>query len=507
MKKKITDTLFASAVFLLLLLPSLYLLDVEESFVKLYGAERVPQGVPLTLRSYREKTFQKTFDEIFSKKFFLRKSFTKCKNQLYAWSNFGYFYFPWTIFGGRDGWLFGQSYLACYYGNKPVDEKAFRPAFRLLGDLADEFGKRDIDFIYVLATDKVSMHPEMLPAFHSLYLKGRSETPHAAYSEILTRYDVPHLNSHAYLSGFKGKQDLFPASGVHWNSRAACLTVAEALRVVNRGKEPQKRYIVPEPVRYDRTKHPHYDENDLGRLINVFYGPPDAGCDPIFPPLEKANDCEVIVMGDSFSEQVARAFMDSRSFKRVVNYSNRVPSAEVVRRDLRGVKLFVLVYTTPKLLNPNERHGDLKKIFDVLVKEPAPKGKLIFGKKLFVNDLDARAVGGFYVPEKNGRWAGERCSFELPVRPGSDIEFTFEGWPLTGDQSVRVVNRRGEELAKLPLPADGRYKFTVPAREISPDNVLSLRFEFSRAARPKNVKDPRVLSFFFRSIKLSRLKR
>ena len=72
--KKITDILFPVLILTALLLPSLYFLGVEENFTRLYGAESIPKPVPLTVKNYASGTFQKNLDEIFGKKFFLRKS-------------------------------------------------------------------------------------------------------------------------------------------------------------------------------------------------------------------------------------------------------------------------------------------------------------------------------------------------------------------------------------------------------------------------------------------------
>ena len=85
---------------------------------------------------------------------------------------------------------------------------------------------------------------------------------------------------------------------------------------------------------------------------------------------------------------------------------------------------------------------------------------------------------------------------------GKALRLTFEGWPLTDDQFAVVKDEQKKILAFIPVPKAGEYSVVIPPRKGSQVDKLVLRFEFPQARRPNNG-DQRVLSFFFRSIKLS----
>ena len=128
---------------------------------------------------------------------------------------------------------------------------------------------------------------------------------------------------------------------------------------------------------------------------------------------------------------------------------------------------------------------------------------LPWGQKISVRRI-TEFQKGFYPSESSGRWAGKVCSLSLPVPPGNrGLKLTFEGEPLGKDQFVRIMDRQNRVLGVVQLPESGEYGIVLPAENILPDNKLDLRLEFPRARRP-NGGDHRILSFFFRNIKLSK---
>ena len=501
--KKATDIIFSALMLLLLLLPTLYFVGVKENFLRLVGAERIPSPVPLKLKTYVSKAFQRNFDEIYGKKFFLRNTFSRCKNQIYAFCNFGYFYYSSKpIFGNRDGWLQGFSYVQYYHSGKQIREDGFQDCFRLLGKLAAEFKARGIDFIYVLATDKVLTYPERLPAFFSLYLnKWSGPSPHSQYGKILEKYHVPYFDTHSFLYKFRDKVELFPVSGLHWNAPAACLTVAEMLRILNENKDNVNRYVLPGTARFEKITPSYYSENDLGSLINILLGPENIGLRPVFAQPAKRNNFDAIVFGDSFGGQISSAMQDARLFNRVINYNNRVPSsARVFLKELSNAKLFVLVYTTPKYFNPRARYWILQKIYRMLC--------LPLEKRIPISEIDDSQADGLIGSDpRKGLWAGARCAFKLPIPVGTKqaIRVTFTGAPLGRDQIVRIKNAKNEVLKIQQLPREGSYHVTVPAKDIFEERLVTLTFEFPRARKPANG-TPKALSFFFKSLMLSPVK-
>lgn len=509
--KKTTDILFPVLILIALLLPSLYFVGVKENFVsRLAGAEFNPKSAPLSMMTYGTKVFQKNFDEIFAKNFFLRKSFFRCKNQIYAFINFGYFFAGaegGPIFGNREGWLEGYSYMHYYFSNFKVDEKKYRGCFELIGKLAQEFKKKDIDFIYVLAPDKVFMYPERLSPMFSLFLKSPSgPTPYEQYGKILEKYHVPYMDSYTFLHQYKNSVELFPYRGVHWNAPAACLVFAEALRRLNKGKSDSDQYRIAVPDRFEATVPAAYCDNDVGNWRNLIWGASNSGLCPVFSQNDKKNVCNAIVLGDSFSEQISQALRHSRSFCEVVNYSNRIPTAEDFYKRLNGTKLVILVYTTQKLIHPVLRHSDLQKVYDMLCRYSGSK-RLPLRTPVTFDKLDNYKVvlDGFSGIRQNGRWAGTDCILKLAIATDMDspVQLTFNGFPVSTDQFVNFKNAEGQVFKTLALPRKGRYSVIIPPENISKDHVITLKLDFPNARRLDSPQDLPLISFFFNDIELS----
>lgn len=502
--KKITDILFPVLILTALLLPSLYFLGVEENFTRLYGAESIPKPIPLTVKNYASGTFQKNLDEIFGKKFFLRKSFSRCRNSLYAACNFGCFHAAGTVFGSPAGWLLEGPYLDLFYGKYSIDENKNRDCFQLFEKLAQEFKKRDIDFIYVMAPDKVLMYPERLPSFYSLYLKRSTRSPHAEFAAILKKRNVPHFDAFTFLYRFRDRTELFPVSGTHWNAPAVFMMLNAMLKQLNQSENRAFPYQIPVPDRFETTSDPRYCENDLGNLTNLIHPPERIGLDPVFSLPKLYNAGDAIIMGDSFAHQINLALADSHCFRRTFRYENSLPTEQNFHQALNSAKMFILVYTTHKLFSPRNRHAGHLKIYEMLRRYPGPK-RLPVGQNIPVTSLDDYMMPGFSGRESKGRWSGRECFLRLPIptEVKTPVRLSFSGWPMTPDQVVKVKIAHDKILKVLHLPRKGRYSVDLPAECISKNSFIDLKLEFPQARKPANGRDPRILSFFFTDLELT----
>ena len=309
--RKLLDVVLLILTAGLFYLPPLCLFGVKENFVTLKGFEYPVKPESLSLDNYISKKYQSNFEKRFAMQFFMRKSFLKAKNQLYEWMNGGYFHSGYSgwIFTGRDGQLLERVYMTHYFGDFKFAETPDQVRnFIVIKQIADKLQAQGVDFVYVLAPDKVRMYPESLPA-HLAVLEKRSGPIYAPYCAVAReKYRIPCFDAYSFLQPLKEKFELFPRRGTHWNALCAYLVADRIFRDLNVGKSAEARYPTPSMPKITRVSQSRYNDNDLQRLLNLIFDPEEynVGTVPTFPrisPLPK----EAIVLGDSFANIYASA--------------------------------------------------------------------------------------------------------------------------------------------------------------------------------------------------------
>jgi len=138
-------------------------------------------------------------------------------------------------------------------------------------------------------------------------------------------------------------------------------------------------------------------------------------------------------------------------------------------------------------------------------KKPRP---LRWGENIFFADLDyySARTEGVLPPEEQDNWATRKASLELQLPPGAKrhLRLTFAGKPIDTKQTVRIYDRRKRLLKTVLLAEEGQYGVDIPRSCITDDDKLILFFDFPNAGRVERG-DARILSFFFRSLKLAPL--
>ena len=377
MKRK-SDLFFCCFAILMLSLPMLMFFGIPEKFTKLAGVESESAVHGWTWTRWMERAFQKEAEEYYAKKFFLRKTFLKIRNQLYDLVNLGCFHsgYDGSIIEGRDHVLYERGYLDCYYAPMRVEESRHQASFRLIRQIFRKLRSRGIDCIYILAPDKVFLYPEFLPEYHKYYLRKQSDAPHEAYARLFAKYGIPHFNAYDFLGAHLDRGPFFPVAGTHWNAKGAALTVETVLTRLNAGKDAGKRYLIRTPDQFQEklNRNNQYLDNDIGKLLNLYYSASlrrNIAYKPLYRDNGKpANPGTVIVFGDSFTGQPAQIFRDSRMFETVCNYLNRVPDRNELARDLKNARLFLLVQTTAKMFEPQFSETALRDFLQVLQSIP-----------------------------------------------------------------------------------------------------------------------------------------
>ena len=272
MTSKIGRFLFCVLVFVICSLPALVFLGVRESFVDLHGVEPKVEVPPLAVRSFADRTFQKAFEDEYARNFFLRKSLLKTRNTLCEYLNLGMFHegYSHSILEGRHGVLYEMRYLRHHM--KVLDSRSIRgnETTEMLKRVSLEFADKGIDFVVVLAPDKVSMYPEDIPTYSGMLGGLRSLDTQRAVTCFLEGQGITVLDAESFLCDRKAdfSDRMFPIAGTHWNALASGLVVEELLRRISRegSRYHNGRFSGVQP-----SREVLYHDDDLGKLLNVWH--------------------------------------------------------------------------------------------------------------------------------------------------------------------------------------------------------------------------------------------
>ncbi len=231
--------------------------------------ENLEKRLPAPLPSFRLSrgvllSFPAKFEAYFNDHFGHRNSLIRWLNRLKVW---------WlhtscaaNVVLGRDGWLF---YTVDPVGNdyrsvRPYTDEELEHWRSLLENRRDWLARRGIDYLMVIAPDKQSIYPEMLPPT----LRARSHGP--------SRLDqlIAYLDSHSDfrildlrepLRRAKSLGPLYVRTDTHWNELGAYLAYREILEAL-RGRFPDLKPWPRSAFALVPERHPG---GDLAQMLGV----------------------------------------------------------------------------------------------------------------------------------------------------------------------------------------------------------------------------------------------
>ncbi len=514
--KKFEKLIFVILFFAILLLPTMIFFGVKENFCKLKGTEHRVEMPKFTYKGYYDSTYQKRYEEYFAKKFFLRNTCMKTKNQIYDFINFGKVHSGYSgkVIEGKDDVLIEAPYLSPYFTDSKVCEIGHEAELTNLSKLAKRFNELDIDFIVVLAPDKVGMYPEYVSDFHQWLYKADYTMPQPKFAQILEKYNIPYFDSATYLKGVQCKYEepFFPVAGTHWNALAAGLAAEEAINVINKNKNASKPWQINPLSGLTEVKKTKYFENDIGNLLNLFHNKSlnkNKMYDPLFAKKGFPNRGKALVFGDSFSVEVAQYLIDSCMFEGVRNFYNQIPKKDVFISMMNDeVSVCVLVFNSLYCFNPttykinmvssilsylNEYTPDYDKKYENL-----KPGKLIdFAENNFMS------VYGFYVNENWGRWSCDSHAKMICKTPWSSEKYHIK-LSARFFSTVKYVDvySDGDKITTLNVKkSEDEFVFIVPRS--SDEDLLSLEFDIHDPGRPSEhlkTRDARNIGLGFKTL-------
>lgn len=276
MKKTMKNKIYA--ILCLLTLGLFVLMFVQErthcfKLKPLNGVYYETVAKPLSLNYLRDGSYQSNLETHLRFTFGFREWFIKTYNQ-YLW-DFYHKKLNYTIFVGKDDWLYGRDEVVSFYQSgmyeytdDPAEMKQQfdREALRLykVQNIMQEYG----NFVFVtMLPSKSLVFPEFMPENPGLSLE-----PFHAYQYYPNLFDnlgINYINVLEIFKNWKGKVNypLYPKTGKHWTYIASAHAFDTIVRYIeHKGDMNMRNYTVGEKYE-DETVYP---DNDLESLLNLW---------------------------------------------------------------------------------------------------------------------------------------------------------------------------------------------------------------------------------------------
>jgi hypothetical protein len=189
-----------------------------------------------------------------------------------------------------------------------------------------------------------------------LFRKHRTEFQ-SEYAQLLSEYGIASFDTFSFLTNKAPlyAESMFPYAGTHWNALGSALVTEELLTKLN--GQSDNRYRINPFVCVEESPTAKYVDDDIGKILNLFYNPYLRRNVRYVPVFEHAdfipNDGSVILFGDSFSWEIRFSLERSREFKKrkILLCDKRVPSKKELDKVMPDLRMVVFVYVTPNMLN------------------------------------------------------------------------------------------------------------------------------------------------------------
>ena len=260
----------------LLALPMLQAAVPFVSERSLFGAEKKPARIKLSLQTWRDGSFAQAAEGWIAKTIGFRPTLVRLANQLQvAVSDDSAMYGKERIRICHDGWLFSNGYVTSYAApSQDLSDAQVAEFVLALEDLQELLRSRGKAMVFVISPSKAETYPDFLP---DKVVEQRKKYTGVSDLDRLRKHlnesDVVFFDSPAYFRA-RRKSDphvqLYAKTGIHWTYQAAFDIWREILKLVNH--EYGTTWPIPEQVavEYDTARG---SDDDIARLLNLFFLP------------------------------------------------------------------------------------------------------------------------------------------------------------------------------------------------------------------------------------------
>jgi alginate O-acetyltransferase complex protein AlgJ len=235
--------------------------------------ETVPQVPPLTLRSWLDRSFQDQAGNWFNHKYFLRKAFVLCNNQLYYECFEKSYMLNQTIVVGKERSLYEEYYVRDYCGMiKPFGRDSAEALVKEIRDVQSGFEKHGVTFVVLITPSKPSVYPEYIP---DDYMKARKKIQRD-YDNLVTflkQYRIQYIDGREITLDARrtNAAPVFCRGSTHWNSLGALPTVDSLLYRIGELRDCVPPMLYVEALTVDEK--PQGSDADLAKGLHLLFPP------------------------------------------------------------------------------------------------------------------------------------------------------------------------------------------------------------------------------------------
>jgi hypothetical protein len=287
---------------------------------RLLSAFGPPPSKPiLSIATWRSGAFQRNVTDSFALAFVPRGPMIQAINQLY-YSLLGKSdMYGKHIIIGHDEELY-ESYAidaACTPRSLAAPER-FAGLAGKLGALHDRLAQRDKLLVFVISPTKPEVMPEFLPAGLCANTIGPGPD-RQLLGRLLTQAGVPVFDTAETILAMMQQDPLppFPRGGTHWSRLAARRISASLMQRIEQASGKDYGGFGLTPPRWDAP--PIGSDLDLAELLNLWHPPfdyPTGAADLRCRTTPLGQGSGLLVVGDSFSEQLSEPMMTCDLFGR-----------------------------------------------------------------------------------------------------------------------------------------------------------------------------------------------
>ena len=521
MKDRVRKRILALILMVAFMTPALSLFNVKD-ILPLAGFQSLDVIPSLSFANLKTRKYQTAVERRFAKTFFLRSFLYRLRCQAMELPNLGVYHEGKAQDLGQyaDGTLFSfGDYFNCYVNPRfgPLEEN-FGKSLDTIANLRAVLASNGVDMVFVMAADKVQMTKKPLSWLTSALFRRNHEEFQTGYVRHLSSRGIPCFDAYSFLTNEAPRhaESLFPYTGIHWNALGASLVVDELLTRLNRKSD--RPYAINRIVGVEETdiRPAPYRDEDIGRLLNLLYNPYLKKNKCYLPTFEHddftPNEGGVIVFGDSFTWEIAESLRRSRDFEpgKVLDFDKRVPRAADLMRLGADLRLVIIVYMSPHMLELDKRSYIRNTIspFCKLVNERVATHQVAIGEPITFNAGNGNWYKyfrcGISTPEANWTWTDGHEAV-MRFRTASDApRLSVQIRCASFHHRQHVTVSTGGLAVFDDVCGDGGIEFTFENPGAGKD--IELTFNFPEAISPAslgNPNDPRLLALRLRSIVVS----
>ena len=201
---------------------------------------------------------------------------------------------------GKENYLYGDRYIAAYYGEDFVGFDSIRKKMEMVSFLADTFKKMDKTFFLVFAPGKAAYYPEYLPRSQKI---PKGVTNMEVYLKLAKEMNIPHLDFHSWFIQQKNisKYPLMAKYGIHWSQYGATIVTDSILKTI----ELKRNIDIPntywkKPPKIEKAKDVDIDIANGMNLLFTLKSEMMAYPEVLFEDTIGKTKPSVLVIADSF---------------------------------------------------------------------------------------------------------------------------------------------------------------------------------------------------------------